>query len=95
MTRLIRGTLIAFGVGAVSFVAAALFANYAGSITTGWGSIEGMTPMWPLGIGLGAMSLMALSILLLIVCAGIGAIRDALATRRARTPVALPTQSSS
>ncbi|TQO20604.1 hypothetical protein FB472_2242 [Rhodoglobus vestalii] len=43
-----------------------------------------MTPMWPLGVGFGAMSLMALSIALLVVCAGVGLIRDAQLKSRAR-----------
>ncbi|GAA1216734.1 hypothetical protein [Rhodoglobus aureus] len=84
MKRLIVGTLVAFGVGALSFVATALIANFAHSNSAQWGSVDGMTPMWPLGVGFGAMSLMALSIVLLVACASVGLIRDLLARRHAR-----------
>lgn len=84
MKRLIVGTLVAFGVGALSFVATALIANGAHSNGALGGSVDGMTPMWPLGVGFGAMSLMALSIALLVVCAGVGLIRDVQRKRRTR-----------
>ena len=84
MKRVIVGTLVAFGIGALSFVATAFIANTAHSNSAQSGSVDEMTPMWPLGVGFGAMSLMALSIALLAVCAGIELIRDGQVKRRAR-----------
>ncbi|MGV8857812.1 hypothetical protein [Rhodoglobus sp.] len=84
MTRLVRCTLIAFGIGALSFLATAFIANYAHSNGTGWGSVDGMTPMWPVSVGLAAMSLMALSVVALLLCVSVGLIRESLTTRQAK-----------
>jgi hypothetical protein len=84
MKRIFVGTLIAFGVSALAFCAVALFANMARSMDNVWGSIDGVTPMWPVAVGFGAMNLMAISFALLVVLAIIGLVRDAFVKRRTR-----------
>jgi len=84
MKRIFIGTLIAFALSALTFCAVALFANLARSVDNVWGSVDGVTPMWPVAVGFGAMNLMAISFALLVVLAIIGLVRDALVKRKAR-----------
>ncbi|EAR24896.1 hypothetical protein A20C1_06431 [marine actinobacterium PHSC20C1] len=87
MKRLFIGTLIAFGLGAVSLAAITAITSVARANGTVWGSADGLTPMWPMGVAFTAMWLMALSFALLIVLAIIGLIRDAVVKRRTRIEV--------
>jgi TRAP-type C4-dicarboxylate transport system permease small subunit len=83
MKKSIVVTLVAFALGALSFIAVAIVANTARSTDTEWG-IDGVTPMWPVAVSIGAMNLMALSVVVLVMLAFIRFIRDALADRRTR-----------
>ncbi|QYH35542.1 hypothetical protein [Salinibacterium sp. M195] len=77
MKRLIVGSVIAFGAGALVFGAIAVFSNVARFSDINWWSVNGVTPMWPLTVGYSSMLLMALSTSFLIVLAIIDLIRGA------------------
>ncbi|MBH0023476.1 hypothetical protein [Salinibacterium sp. SWN248] len=84
MKRLIVGTLIAFGVGAIALAAITLLSNLARSQDIAWWSVNGVTPMWPLSVGFGALWLMALSFAFLVVLSVVGLAKDFMIKRRAR-----------
>ncbi|MBH0053502.1 MULTISPECIES: hypothetical protein [unclassified Salinibacterium] len=84
MKRLIVGTLIAFGVGALVLAAITILSSLARSHDITWWSVNGVTPMWPLSVGFGALWLMALSFAFLVLLSIVGLVKDFMITRRAR-----------
>lgn len=84
MKRSIIGTLIAFGMGAFALAAISVLSSIARSQEITWWSVNGVTPMWPLSVGFGALWLMALSFTFLVLLSLVGLVKDIMFKRRAR-----------